>query len=154
MQNHCIVGVVGPFTSAVAAAEMPIAANAGLVMISPDTTYAGLTLRHYSEMDGWTFDQLHPPGKPLTFLELSPIRSRRALRMRISPFTICGIQRLPYCSVVGSTPRSSVRCWDSGYFDHPAALWTCDAAYATGDDQCHGCHFGGLIRLYALVVAV
>jgi len=71
-QDPCTVGIVGPFVSAVAAAEMPIAANAGLVMISPSNTYPGLTLRPYAEVDGYNFDQLHPPGKPLNYFRIAP----------------------------------------------------------------------------------
>lgn len=70
-QNSCMVGMVGPFLSDVAAAEMPIAANAGLVMISPTNTFSGLTLRDYAATDGYSFDQLHPPGKPLTYFRIA-----------------------------------------------------------------------------------
>jgi branched-chain amino acid transport system substrate-binding protein len=72
VRNHCIVGMVGPFNTDVAAAEMPIAANAGLVMISPSTSRSGLTLRPYAELEGWDFDQLHPPGKPVSFFRIAP----------------------------------------------------------------------------------
>jgi branched-chain amino acid transport system substrate-binding protein len=72
VQNPCMVGMVGPFLSDVAAAEMPIAANAGLVMISPTNTFSGLTLRDYATTDGYSFDQLHPPGRPLTYFRIAP----------------------------------------------------------------------------------
>jgi len=72
VQTPCIVGMVGPYDSAVAVAEMPIAANAGLVMISPSTTRSGLTLRPYAELEGWDFDQLHPMGKPLSYFRIAP----------------------------------------------------------------------------------
>ena len=42
--NASVVGVVGPFNSNVAKAEMPIANEAGLVMISPSNTNPGLTI--------------------------------------------------------------------------------------------------------------
>jgi branched-chain amino acid transport system substrate-binding protein len=71
-QNSCMMGMVGPYTSAVAAAEMPIAASAGLAMISPTDTYSGLTLRNFATLDGYNFDQLHPPGKPLTYFRIAP----------------------------------------------------------------------------------
>jgi branched-chain amino acid transport system substrate-binding protein len=71
-QNPCMVGMVGPFLSDVAAAEMPIAANAGLVMISPTNTFSGLTVRDYAATDGYSFDQLHPPGKPITYFRIAP----------------------------------------------------------------------------------
>jgi len=41
--DNAVVGVVGPFNSSVAKAEMPIANNAGLVLISPSNTNPGLT---------------------------------------------------------------------------------------------------------------
>ncbi len=72
VQNPCVVGMVGPYVSTVAAAEMPIAANAGLVMISPSSTAPGLTLRSYAALEGQNFDQLHPPGKPLNFFRIAP----------------------------------------------------------------------------------
>jgi branched-chain amino acid transport system substrate-binding protein len=72
VQNHCMMGMVGPFMSDVAAAEMPIAANAGLVMISPTNNSSGLTLRDYAGTDGYSFDQLHPPGKPPTYFRIAP----------------------------------------------------------------------------------
>jgi branched-chain amino acid transport system substrate-binding protein len=72
VQNPCIVGVVGPGNSAVAVAEMPIAANANLTMVSPSTTRSGLTLRPYAKLEGWDFDELHPTGKPPTFFRIAP----------------------------------------------------------------------------------
>jgi branched-chain amino acid transport system substrate-binding protein len=72
VQNPCMVGMVGPYSSKVAAAEMPIAANAGLVMISPTNTFSGLTLRDYAANEGYNFDQLHQPGKPLTYFRVAP----------------------------------------------------------------------------------
>lgn len=72
VRNPCMVGMVGPYNSDVAVAEMPIAANAGLVMISPTTTRSALTLRPYAELEGWDFDKLHPPGKALNFFRIAP----------------------------------------------------------------------------------
>src|SRR5262249_54101069 len=72
VQDPCIVAAVGPGNSNVAVAELPIAANAGLVMVSPSTTLSGLTLRPYAELEGWNFDQLHPAGKPVTFFRIAP----------------------------------------------------------------------------------
>lgn len=71
-QNPCMVGMIGPYLSVVAAAEMPIAARAGLVMISPSTTFPGLTLRSYATLDGLNFDLFHPPGKPLNYFRIAP----------------------------------------------------------------------------------
>jgi branched-chain amino acid transport system substrate-binding protein len=72
VKNACVVGIVGPWNTDVAAAEMPVAANAGLVMISPATTRSGLTLRPFAELEGWNFDQLHPPGKSLSYFRIAP----------------------------------------------------------------------------------
>ena len=70
VKNPCIVGLVGPINSSVAQAEMPIAANAGLVMISPSNTNPGLTLRPYGADVQGEFDQLHPPGKPINYFRI------------------------------------------------------------------------------------
>ena len=71
-QDRCIVGVVGPGNTDVAAAELPIAANASLVMVSPSTTRSGLTLRPFAKLEGWDFDQFHPAGKQFTFFRIAP----------------------------------------------------------------------------------
>ena len=86
VKNPCILGMVGPLHSDVAVAEMPIAATAGLVMISPASTNPGLTLRPYAEaqgselasyygdqyagIPGLNFDQIHPPGKPINYFRI------------------------------------------------------------------------------------
>lgn len=68
VRNACIVGMVGPFNGHTTEAEMPIAANAGLAMISPTNTNPGLTLRPYaSETLDVPFDQLHPAGKKTSY---------------------------------------------------------------------------------------
>jgi branched-chain amino acid transport system substrate-binding protein len=72
VQTPCIVGMVGPLNSSDAQAEMPIAAHAGLVMISPATTNPGLTERKYAQLDGYNFDTLHPAGKKTNFFSISP----------------------------------------------------------------------------------
>src|ERR1051326_2650052 len=64
--------MVGPLNSSDAQAEMPIAANAGLVMISPATTNPGLTERQYAQLDGYNFDTLHPAGRKTNFFSISP----------------------------------------------------------------------------------
>jgi branched-chain amino acid transport system substrate-binding protein len=71
VHNPCILGMVGPLHSNVAPFEMPIAANAGLVMLSPATNPA-LTLRPYAEAQGLNFDAVHPLGKPITYFRLIP----------------------------------------------------------------------------------
>lgn len=72
VKNPCIVGMVGPLNDDVAQAEMPIAANAGLVMISPANTNPGLTLRLYEGDISVNFNQLHPLGKPITYFRTIP----------------------------------------------------------------------------------
>jgi branched-chain amino acid transport system substrate-binding protein len=72
VQDRCVVAAVGPGNTDVAVAELPIAADAGLVMVSPATTRSGLTLRPFAELEGWNFDQLHPAGKPVTFFRIAP----------------------------------------------------------------------------------
>jgi branched-chain amino acid transport system substrate-binding protein len=67
VKEPCIVGMVGPAWSVVALAEMPIAAKAGLVMISPANTMPALTLRQYAPGAGVDFDRLHPPGKKTNY---------------------------------------------------------------------------------------
>ncbi|HEV8192712.1 MAG TPA: branched-chain amino acid ABC transporter substrate-binding protein, partial [Ktedonobacterales bacterium] len=68
VKDACIVGMVGPLDSDVAQAEMPIAANAGLVMISPSNTNPGLTLRPYTrESLSVPFDTPHPAGKKTNY---------------------------------------------------------------------------------------
>jgi len=72
VQTRCVVGMVGPYNSDIAALEMPIAANAGLVMISPTNTVPGLTLRPLAKFYGWDFDKLHPAGKPINYFQIAP----------------------------------------------------------------------------------
>lgn len=72
VHNPCILGMVGPLNSKVAPMEMPIAANAGLAMISPGVTNPALTLRPFAATQGLNFDQLHPSGKPINFFRIVP----------------------------------------------------------------------------------
>lgn len=71
VHTSCIVGMVGPFDSKVAAAEMPMTAQAGLVMISPSNTNPGLTLRPYAAASGFHFALLHPPGKKINYFRIT-----------------------------------------------------------------------------------
>ena len=57
-----VMAVVGPFNSSVAVAEIPIATNGGLVLMSPANTNPGLTLEQYASARGINFAQLHPAG--------------------------------------------------------------------------------------------
>jgi branched-chain amino acid transport system substrate-binding protein len=68
--DDCVLALVGPLHDSVAAAEMPIAANAGLAMISPATSNAGLTKKEAATAYGLDYAALHPAEKPLTFFRL------------------------------------------------------------------------------------
>jgi branched-chain amino acid transport system substrate-binding protein len=57
-----VMAVVGPFNSGVAVAEIPVATNGGLVLMSPANTNPGLTLEQYAAARGINFAQLHPAG--------------------------------------------------------------------------------------------
>ena len=65
VDNAQVMGIVGPFNSGVAKAEIPIVnAAGGPVLISPTNTNPGLTLSDYATANGINFAQLHPAGKP------------------------------------------------------------------------------------------
>jgi len=72
VQTPCVLGMVGPLNSADAMTEMPIAANAGLVMVSPTNTNPGLTLRLYAQLGGIDFDKLHSAGKKTAYFRICP----------------------------------------------------------------------------------
>jgi branched-chain amino acid transport system substrate-binding protein len=57
-----VMAVVGPFNSGVAKAEIPVATNGGLVLMSPTNTNPGLTKEQYAQANGINFTQLHPAG--------------------------------------------------------------------------------------------
>jgi branched-chain amino acid transport system substrate-binding protein len=68
VHNTCVVGMIGPADSRVAQLEIPVAAKAGLAMISPANTNPGLTLRPYASESLYVpFDQLHPPAKKTNY---------------------------------------------------------------------------------------
>jgi branched-chain amino acid transport system substrate-binding protein len=62
--NSKILGMVGPFNSSVAKAEIPVANQAPLVMISPSNTNECLTqaLSYCQQADGFTAASLRPSG--------------------------------------------------------------------------------------------
>lgn len=62
LADPSVMAVVGPFNSGVAKAEIPVATNGGLVLMSPANTNPGLTKRQYAAARGINFDQLHPAG--------------------------------------------------------------------------------------------
>ncbi|GAC1447392.1 MAG: branched-chain amino acid ABC transporter substrate-binding protein [Ktedonobacterales bacterium] len=68
----CVYAVVGPLNNDVANAEIPIATNAGLAMISPANTNPGLTKAQYAAQYGVDFSQLHPSGKPEAYFRIAP----------------------------------------------------------------------------------
>jgi branched-chain amino acid transport system substrate-binding protein len=70
LTTTCILAFVGPFNSGVAGAEIPVAASAGLAMISPANTNPGLTLSQYSTQYGFNYDNLHPAGKPNVYFRI------------------------------------------------------------------------------------
>jgi branched-chain amino acid transport system substrate-binding protein len=88
VNNPCIVGLVGPFKSYVAQDELPIAARAGLVVISPTNTNPALTLRPYAEVQGIDFDQLHPAGKPINYFRIAPTDATQAVADADVTFTL------------------------------------------------------------------
>jgi branched-chain amino acid transport system substrate-binding protein len=65
ISNKLILGMVGPFNSGVAAAEIPVANNAPLAMISPSNTNECLTLAfdYCKAYAGYTAAELRPTGK-------------------------------------------------------------------------------------------
>ena len=67
--NQAVVGIVGPFNSSVAVAELPITNKAGVVQISPSNTDPGLTIAG-SDPDIDTAS-LKPTGKTTYFRVIS-----------------------------------------------------------------------------------
>ena len=65
VSDSSVIGIVGPFNSSVAKAEIPVVNNAGgPVLISPTNTNPGLTIEQYASANGIVFSVLHPAGKP------------------------------------------------------------------------------------------
>jgi branched-chain amino acid transport system substrate-binding protein len=71
VNDPCIIAMVGPYDDAVAVAEIPIAANSGLAIISPANTNPGLTKESYAAPYGLTFNTIHPPGKPESYFRIT-----------------------------------------------------------------------------------
>ncbi len=65
ISNNLVLGMVGPFNSGVAAAEIPVANQAPLAMISPSNTNECLTLAfpYCQAYAGYTAASLRPTGK-------------------------------------------------------------------------------------------
>jgi branched-chain amino acid transport system substrate-binding protein len=68
--DSSVMGVVGPFNSGVAVAEIPIANQQSLTLISPANTNPGLTLQQYAAANNINFTQLHPAGLPDCYFRL------------------------------------------------------------------------------------
>jgi branched-chain amino acid transport system substrate-binding protein len=69
--NQAVVGVVGPFNSGVAVAEMPISSAAGLVQISPSNTDPGLTIAGSDPAIDTASLHKNPDGKNTYFRVIS-----------------------------------------------------------------------------------
>jgi branched-chain amino acid transport system substrate-binding protein len=69
--NQAVVGVVGPFNSGVAVAEMPISSAAGLVQISPSNTDPGLTIAGSDPAIATASLHKNPDGKNTYFRVIS-----------------------------------------------------------------------------------
>jgi branched-chain amino acid transport system substrate-binding protein len=65
-----VLGIVGPFNSSVAKAEIPFVNAATMTLISPTATNPGLTLEQYAADNGINWAQAHPVGKPDCFFRL------------------------------------------------------------------------------------
>jgi branched-chain amino acid transport system substrate-binding protein len=65
ISNNLVLGMVGPFNSGVAAAEIPVANQAPLAMISPSNTNECLTISfpYCKSYAGYTPTELRPTGK-------------------------------------------------------------------------------------------
>ncbi|HKV88088.1 MAG TPA: branched-chain amino acid ABC transporter substrate-binding protein [Candidatus Dormibacteraeota bacterium] len=74
LSNNKILGMVGPFNSGVAKAEIPVANQAPLAMISPSNTNECLTQAHdYCQAaNGFTAASLRPTGKNNYFRVAAP----------------------------------------------------------------------------------
>jgi branched-chain amino acid transport system substrate-binding protein len=70
VSDSCILAMVGPFNSGVAGAEIPIATQANLTMISPANTNPGLTVQQYAQTYGFDFAKMHPAGQPEAYFRL------------------------------------------------------------------------------------
>jgi branched-chain amino acid transport system substrate-binding protein len=62
LADPTVMAIVGPFNSGVAASEIPVAENGGIVLMSPTNTNPGLTKEQYAQANGINFSQLHPSG--------------------------------------------------------------------------------------------
>jgi branched-chain amino acid transport system substrate-binding protein len=65
-----VMGIVGPLASETAATMLPIIEQHGLVTVSPAVTLPGLTQADQAQLEGLSFAQLHPKGKPIAFFRL------------------------------------------------------------------------------------
>jgi branched-chain amino acid transport system substrate-binding protein len=83
--QDCVLALVGPLQDALAASEMPLAANSGLPIVSPGTASPGLTRAAAAGYYGVDFAALHPVGKPNIFYRLPvPDDSQAAAAARLA----------------------------------------------------------------------
>ena len=80
-----VMAVVGPFNSGVAKAEIPVATNGGLVLMSPTNTNPGLTKEQYAQANGINFAQLHPAGSKSITSASARLTTCKARSTRRSP---------------------------------------------------------------------
>lgn len=66
IDDKTVVGLIGPGNSNVAQSEIPLAAQAGLSMVSSNTTNPCLTLQQYCDNP----EQVHPSGVPNSFFRI------------------------------------------------------------------------------------
>lgn len=86
--NPAVLGVVGPLSSSAAVTALPILTQAGVVTISPTAMLPGLTHADQAAVEGVTFAQLHPQGKPVSFFRLTADDSAAATaaaRLALAP---------------------------------------------------------------------
>ncbi len=71
IQDAQVAGIIGPFDTTTAEAELPIANQAPIVMLSPSATYTCLTQANAAAGCGTLLHTLRPTGKT-TFFRLAP----------------------------------------------------------------------------------
>jgi hypothetical protein len=81
--NPDVIGVVGPYNSGCAYAEIPVASRAGLPLVSPTNSDVGLT-RHAFGAPRGALRALYPTGRR-TYVRLRSPRTRKPLPTRCSP---------------------------------------------------------------------
>jgi ABC-type branched-subunit amino acid transport system substrate-binding protein len=78
VSDGCVIALVGPLQDGLAAAQMPLAANSGLPVVSPGTASPGLTRAATATLYGLDYAALHPARKPVTFFRLPAADDQQA----------------------------------------------------------------------------